>query len=296
LKTDTEPQVRKARLDAIGHDLEEFWTRAKEVAATQKSGADAGLQELEAKATLLQAVYLSLRGDAGDEQVAQSLADFGQRFPQQQALLPQAVRLRLGALLQLGRFGDAEEAVQQNAAALASENRSDALDSLAASFAKAGTRRKTEGDSASAAAAAGVALALYAVLDGTGTSADTRQQLAVARLHETTNDWDAAAAIYQEVLQTDGSSFVALRGLAHAEEKRGKNAAALRHWTAYTEKVRPGDPAWYQGQYEQARLMLAGGDKQRSCALLTTLRPSMPGLGDATLRGQLNELYQQACA
>jgi hypothetical protein len=114
-------------------------------------------------------------------------------------------------------------------------------------------------------------------------------------LHESAADWNAAAASYREVLQAEPNSVVALRGLARAEEQSGKTADALAHWVTYTEKVRPGDASWYEGQYQQARLLLSGGDKQRSCDLLTKLRPSMPGLGDATLRGQLNDLYQQAC-
>jgi tetratricopeptide (TPR) repeat protein len=227
--------------------------------------------------------------------VATSLADFSQRFPQQPDLLPQAVRLRLGALLQLGQFTDAEQAVAQNAEALAKENRPDAIEGLAASYAKAGTRRKAQGDAAGAAAAARVALSLYQVVDGAGGGADTKQKLAVARLQEATNNWEAAATIYREVLQTDGNSLAALRGLAHAEEEQGKAADALAHWAAYTEKSRPGDPGWYEGQYQQARLLLAAGDEHGSCELLTKLRPSMPGVTDVDLRAQLDALYKQAC-
>ena len=294
LKTDADPQARKARLEAIGQDLDKFWAQAKGLEAKQKTG-DPTLRELEAKATLLQAVYVSLRGEGGDEVVAKSLADFGQRFPQQQELLPQAVRLRLGALLQLGQFAAAAEAVKQNADALAKEDRPDAIEGLAAGYAKAGTRRKAQGDSAGADAAARVALALYQVLDSAGGRTETKQKLAVARLHESTSDWAAAAAVYREVLQTDASSLTALRGLAHAEEEQGKGPDALALWVTYTEKSRPGDPGWYQGQYQQARLLLAGGDKQRSCELLTKLRPAMPGLTDADLRTQLDALYKQAC-
>ena len=294
LKTDSDPQARKARLDAIGRDLDTFFVQVKEFKSKQK-GADVALQEIEAKATLLQAVYLSLSGDGGDEKMVVLLADFGQRFPQQTDLLPQAVRLRLSALLQLARFADAEQAVQTNAAALATENRPDAIEGLATSYAKAGSRRKAQGDAAGAETAARVALALYQVLDGAGTSGDTKQKLTVARLHESTNNWQAAAAIYREILQADGNSLVALRGLAHAEAEQGKTADALALWASYTEKSRPGDPSWFRGQYEQARLMVASGDKQKSCDLLTKLRPAMPGLTDTDLRGQLNDLHKQAC-
>lgn len=294
LKTDADPQARKARLDAIGRDLDAFSAQLKEFKAKQKT-PDPALQEIEAKATLLQAVYLSVSGDGGDEKMALLLADFTQRFPQQTDLQPQAARLRLTALLQLGTFGEAEQTVQQNAAALAKENRADAIEGLAIGYAKAGARRKGQGDAAGAESAAKVALALYGVLDGDGAGGDAKRRLSVARLHESSNDWAAAVRVYQDVLQADPNSLVALRGLAHAEAEQGNTAGALAHWVTYTEKSRPGDPGWFRGQYEQARLLLASGNKPKSCELLTKLRPSMPGLTDADLRGQFTELHKNAC-
>jgi tetratricopeptide (TPR) repeat protein len=223
------------------------------------------------------------------------LADFPQRFPQQPDLAPQAARLRLTALLQLGKFGDAEQAVHQNAEALAKENRRDAVEGLAVNYAKAGARRKSQGDTAAADSASRVALALYQVLDGASTGGDVKQQLAVARLHESTGNWQTAATIYRKLYEADGNSLVALRGLAQAEAEQGKAAEALSLWTTYTEKAKPGEAPWYRGQYEQARLLLATGDKTKSCELLTKLRPAMPGLTDAELRGQFTELHKQAC-
>jgi tetratricopeptide (TPR) repeat protein len=294
LKTDEDPQARNARLDAIGRDLDRLEAQAKQFKATQKGG-DVALQELEAKATLLRAVYLSLRGDSGDAQVATLLADFGTRFPSQTELRPQAVRLQLGALLALNRFAEAEQAVTQHGAALAAENRPEAVEGLATRYAKAGARRKTEGDAAGGEAASRVALALYALMATDGASGDLKQQLAVARLYEQTNDWDGAAKVYRAVLDDDGTSQIALRGLARTEEARGKTADALALWVTYTGKTKPGDLGWYQGQYQQARLLLAGGDKPRSCDILNKLKPAMPGLTDAELREQLNALYAKAC-
>jgi tetratricopeptide (TPR) repeat protein len=295
LKTDADPAARKARLDAIGKDLDLLSAEVKAYKATQKGGGDVELPELEAKATLLQAVYLSLQGDGGDEKTALLLADFGQRFPQQQDLVPQAARLRLGALLQLAKFSEAEQTVQQNADALAKEKRADAIEGLAVGYAKAGARRKGQGDAEGAASASRVALALYQVLDGDGAGGNAKKQLAVARIQESIGNWEAAATIYRAVLQQDGNSLLALRGLAQAEAQQGKTADALAHWTQYTEKSRPGDLGWFHGQYEQAQLLLAGGDRQKSCELLTKLRPSMPGLTDVELRNQFNDLNKRAC-
>jgi tetratricopeptide (TPR) repeat protein len=74
LKGDTEPSVRTARLDAIGQDLDAVDALSKQVAAQHK-GADVALQELQAKATLLRAVYVSLRASVRDVLESVSLAD-----------------------------------------------------------------------------------------------------------------------------------------------------------------------------------------------------------------------------
>ena len=151
LKTDTDPPARTA---PPGRDRRgsRRRRRAGEALQTQKT---AGV-----------ALPRSRRGDAaarrlhqpdqrrGDEQVVVLLADFDKRFPDQKDLLPQAVRLRLGALLQLGRFAEAEQAVTQFGPALAAENRSEQLAALASGFRKASARRKTDGDAAGSAAAA----------------------------------------------------------------------------------------------------------------------------------------------
>lgn len=290
LKGDGEPSARAARLEAIGADLDAVDALAAEVAKAQ--AGDVALQELQAKATLLRAVYLSLRGPGGDEAVVALLADFDTRFPQQTALWPQAVRLRLGALAALDRFADAEAAVQQHGAALRAEQRPEALDGLAATFSRAAARRRNEGDAAGSEAAARTALALYALVgDGGG----VKQQLAMANLRATTEDWAGAAAIYREVLAADPKSLVALRGLARAEEAQGRRAEALAHWAAYGASARPGDLPWFQAEYQQARLTVAQGDARAACARLTKLRPAMPGLTDLDLKRQLTELYEQAC-
>ncbi|MEO8601776.1 MAG: tetratricopeptide repeat protein [bacterium] len=292
LKGDSDPQARTARLEALGQDLDAVDAQAKALAAQQK-GADVALQELQAKATLLRAVYVSLRGPGGDEQVAVLLVDFDKKFPQQKDLLPQAVRLRLGALATLNRFADAAAAVQQYGAALQEEKRPEALETLAATYAKAAPRRKAEGDVPGSEAAARTALALYALAGAGG--GGVKQQLAMAQLRESTNDWAGAAKIYAEVLAADPNSLLALRGLARGDEAQGNTAAALAHWAAYGAKARPGDPAWYQAEYQQARLQLATGDKKAACDRLTKMRPAMPGLTDLDLKRQLNEVYGKAC-
>ena len=256
----------------------------------RRRARDVALQELEAKATLLQAVYLSLQGDGGDEKIGRAAGRLRHSAsPQQTDLVPQAVRLRLGALLQLGQFADAEQTVQQNAAALAKENRRDAVEGLAVGYAKAGSAPQEPGRRGGGRSASRVALG---ALSGARRRRRQRRRQAAAR-------GGAAARIDRQLggrgddlprrsCRRTATRCVALRGLAQAEAEQGKTADALAHWAQYTEKSRPGDPGWFQGQYEQARCSSPAGDKQKSCELLTKLRPSMPGLTDAELRGQFD--------
>lgn len=291
LKTDVEPAARGRRLDAIGADLDAV--DAQRRALGQPAAADAALEELGAKATLLRAVYLSLRAaPQADEQVAALLADFDQQFPTQQALLPQAVRLRLGALLPLNRYADAEQAVARFGPALAAEGRGEQLEGLADGFGRAAARRKAEGDAAGSEAAARTALALYGLL---GPETGTARRLAIAQLKENGGDPGGAADEYRAVIEADPNALLALRGLARVEEARGRTAEALAHWVTYTQRSRPGDLGWFQGEYQQARLTLVRGDKAAACERLQKLRPAMPGLTDADLRRQLGELHTQAC-
>jgi len=287
-----DPSQRGARLDAVGESLRRFWEQT--AAGAGKELGDVPLKEFEAKASLLKAVYLSLRGADGNAEVAKLLADFDQRFPGQKDLLPQAVRLRLAALRQLGRFEDAEAEMKAHAQALREENRTDAIEQLAAGFAKAGAQRRKDG-AADALAADRVALQLYGLIDGGPGTANVTRELTVARLNESTGNLAVARSIYERILADNGSSLTSLRGLARIAEQSHDRDAALHYWTRYTEVARPGDGAWYRGRYEQARLELAAGDKKRSCEMLEDLRPAMPGLSDAELRARLDTLYTKAC-
>ncbi len=294
LRGESDSPRREALLTSIGEDLERFWKQTKSGEAVKDLG-DVQLQEFKAKATLLQAVYLSLGGYDNDEEVVAVLADYGQRFPEQEEILPQALRLRLAALRRLDRFAEAAGDVARHAEALRQEGRPEALRALASGFAKASARTKAAGDAAGAEAASRVALRLYEISNGSDGPASTQQWATIARLHESTGNWDAAAAIYRELAGTDAGSLVALRGLARVEEARHNTAGALGYWAAYTEKVQPGGAGWFRGRYEQARLTLASGDRKGSCAILTELRAAVRRWNAAQLREPIGRLYTEAC-
>jgi len=284
---------RDQLLQAIGGDLERFRAQAAELRKAKDAGG-VPLDEFEAKAAVLQAIHVSLVDPNGAEKMLAALADFERRYPAQADLFAQVVRLRLGALQRLERWAEAEREVTQSAAVLREEGKAEALEKLATGFVKAGVRRKVRGEEEAAKQAEQVALRLYEVMDA-GSSGDNKQKLTLARLYQSNDEFEQAEKLYKEILQAQPATLPALRGLAHMAESRKQLDAALAYWKKYTETVRPGDPPWYDGHYQQARLTMARGDKAGSCKQLRDLRPAMPGLGDSELRQQLNALYAKAC-
>jgi tetratricopeptide (TPR) repeat protein len=287
------PAARSEHLTKIGEHLQVFWKQARALEKSKKSAGS--LPEVTAKATLLQAVYLSMQEEDHSAEVAELLADFDQRFPQQEDLLSQALRLRLVALRETGEVAEAERIVKSHAEVLSADPNQEALERLAVSFSKAGAKYKGIGDSEKARQADGVALALYGIIREPEGAAGDRRSLTIAQLYESTGDSDRAASTYEEILQESPKSLASLHGLARIAEKKNDTKTALDYWKRYTDAAQPGDAPWYRGHYQQARLTFAHGDAKHSCEMLTELRPAMPGLGDAELRRQLNELYDQVC-
>jgi TolA-binding protein len=294
LKSAPDAAARTTLLQQLGPELDRFDQRANAYAKTVKQG-DVPVREFQAKVTILRAVHIALSSQDGSAKIADLLADYATRFPEQRDLLPQAVRLRLDALREVGRFTDAEREMTAHAEALRSEGRVEALEKIATGYQKAAARREADGDAAGAKAATAVAQQLYQVLVTMDGGSNDRSKLVLARLSEST-DPARAEAIYKELQQGDkGTALAALRGLARVAEMRQQLPEAGAYWKQYTAATTPGDPPWYEGQYQQARVALARGEREGSCKILTDLRPAMPGLSDATLRQQLADLYKQAC-
>jgi tetratricopeptide (TPR) repeat protein len=290
LRSATDPAQRAALVARVGQDLERYRQQAKAYAAGE--GGDVALAELDAKVHLLAAVHAMAFGDGGDARAADMLVDFSARFPGQPELASQASRMRLGALLRARRYAEAEREVADHGELLAEEAQFDALRALAASYAETGRMSESRQE---AAAAARVAVALYGLVDRAGgASPNLRQKLSIAQLEEKAGNLDAAATAYGEVLDHNPGSVAALRGLARIAEARSEPERALEYWTAYTDKVRPGDAGWFRGQYEQARLHMVAGNPRETCRRLSALRTAMPVLQDERLRSLLKKLFDDA--
>jgi len=285
-------QERDALIAAIGKDLTRFNQLAVEYTDKGSKGA-MPLDDLHAKAAVMTAVYAMLVPNHDQEALA-ALADFEKKYPEHSDLFAQVVRLRLGALQRLRRFADAEAEVRQHGAVLRGEGQGESVEALANGFRKEGVRLKVRGDAAGGQAADQVALRLYELVLA-DSEVNNKTKLTLARLYQDSDDFPKATGLYQQVLNGDGNSLTALRGLARIAESEHQLGGALGYWQRFTKVVRPGDLPWYEGSYEVARLTLATGKKDQSCDQLNQLKPAMPGLTDADLRGKLDQLYKQAC-
>lgn len=284
---------RPAVLEAIGALLPAVDAGAR--ALRPGDGAPAAqIDQMLAKTAVMQAAYLGMTG-GGDEAILDAVRDYERTYPAHADLFPTVLRMRLEALRRLGRFAEADAEVTAHGAAFAPAELRETADALARLYSRAAARAARGSETVAADAARVVARKLYEIaLDG-GTSGKRTARLTLARLYEQTGAAGKAAPIYEELLRDDPAMLAARRGLAGLAEQRGDLPAALDQWGRFSAATRPGDPPWYEGQYQVARLTLASGDRTRSCTLLTELQPAMPGLGDADLRAKLGEIYGQAC-
>jgi len=285
---------RTALLKEIGPNLQKFDKQAAEYEKRGAKNDQVPLGQMRAKVAVMNAVYASLQPEPQEQLVLDALAGFEKKYPDQQELLPQVVRLRLNAEQHLGRFSEAEADVKAHGQLLRSTYGTAAIEDLAVAFVREGARRKSKEGAAVNQAAEQVALQLYELLVSDSESS-SKSKLTLARLYENTDQLKKAADLYGEILHANGDSTAALRGLGRIAEVEKRLPDALGYWQQLTKLMRGGDVGWYESQFEVARLTQAMGKKQESCEQLEQLKPAMPGLSDADLRKQLDTLYQQVC-
>jgi tetratricopeptide (TPR) repeat protein len=285
---------REALREAIAAGVRRFDQQAAGFDKRTVTSQQLPLNQMRAKVAIMKAVYLSLQPEPNDQGVIDALAGFDTRYPDQNDLLPEVVRLRLLAFQHAGRFADAEAEVKARGHILLASAGAPAIEELAGGFIREGARRTAKGDAAANRAAQQVALRLYEQLLS-DSDRSSKTELTVGHLYENAGEWQKAAAIYTKILQGNANSQAAMRGLARTAEAEKRPADAIGYWQQLGKTVRPGDAPWYEATYQVARLTEVMGRKKDACDQLEQLKPAMPGLNDAELRKKLDELYQQAC-
>jgi hypothetical protein len=88
---------------------------------------------------------------------------------------------------------------------------------------------------------------------------------------------------------------VSLAGLAQIAEVKGDQHQSLNYWEELLKDTQVGDPLWFRGSFEVARLHAAAGNKELSCKTLNGSRPVLARLGDQALKKKIQELTVQSC-
>lgn len=287
-----EPE-RATQLSKIGEEFDRYEQLAAAYEAKPRPNDETPVKQMRAKAAIMKAVYVKLQPPINHEAVIAAVVGFDDRYGPQDELLPQVVRLRLEAYQALGRFQEAKAQVSAQPAAVARLG-TEEIERLAVAYIREGARRSGRGDKQANEAAQQVALQFYEIL-ATDESGSSKSKLTLARLYENTGQLDKAKGLYTEVMDTKGESSSALRGLGRIAEKQQRLDDALGYWRKLVAGTRPGDFPWYESSYEVARLTSAIGRPEEACKQLEELKPTMPGLSDADLRGKLDGLYKGTC-
>jgi tetratricopeptide (TPR) repeat protein len=290
--TTREPQ-RKALLQKIGEQLDQFDAQATAYEGKARKDDPTPLKDMRAKAAVMRSVYLRQQPQVDQQAVLAALNGFETKYGPQEELLPQVVRIRLEMYQALGRFAEADAEVKGHPAEIAKLEPAQ-VEQLAVGFIREGAKRNSRGDTAANEAAQQVALRFYEGLT-TNEAPTAKRQLTLARLYENTGKLDKARELYQQVIDAQGDSASALRGLGRIAESEKRLDQAVGYWKRLVAGTRAGDFPWYESSYEVARLTQAQGKTEDACRQLTEMKPTMPGLSDADLRGKLDALYKQVC-
>lgn len=290
----------KAKRDALVKEIGELLPKVTQAAREmEKKGGDAATQahEILGKAAVLEVAYIAFdtKGDPkkNDERILAVLKDYEKIYPNRTELFGPVLKFRLEALEYLDLNTEAAQEWQAHGTALSGPDYQEAREQLAQRFVRASGRAKKRNDEAGAQAAQQLAVTLFEMNAGSA-NADAKKKLTLARLYQETGEPAKAKQVFEEILAADPNSLVAMKSLARLAEST-KDPTTLQQWQRYAAAGKPGDPVWYDGQYEIARFTLASGDKKKSCETLTQVRAAIMGLGDADLRKKLNEIYGEAC-
>jgi len=105
----------------------------------------------------------------------------------------------------------------------------------------------------------------------------------------------AVAALYEEVLKTDGASAEALGGAARAAAAQGDRAHALAYWRSVLDASPPGGTAWYEARVAQVTLLAEDGQKAQACELLRAARGRATSAGGDQLEARLRAMEPRVC-
>ena len=118
----------------------------------------------------------------------------------------------------------------------------------------------------------------------------------MAQLYLDTKQYDKAEIIYTDLEQKQGAyALVAIVGLAQVSEVRGDKKRALSLWEAMLKGTQVGDPLWFRGTFEVARLNDTLGNATQACKTVSSAQRMLKRLGDTSLKTKIQDFANQTC-
>jgi TolA-binding protein len=283
-----------------GSSLQAFW---KSTAALEKDNPEGAkqvpLQEYRGKVSVMNAAFLSKDADAHAKEILAFLQDFEKKYPEQKEAFAKVARMRLVAAEKAGRFVDLEKEVENIFTRFTPDQQKDLLAGLDKVLPNDVKTLEKQNDKENLLSAKRTLARLYAdrLQRGEPFAADESPQrfkYELAQMYLDVKDYDKAIPIYQE-LQQGAYSLVSLAGLAQIAEVKGDQRQSLGYWEELLKDTQVGDPLWFRGSFEVARLYAAAGNKDLSCKTINSSRPVLARLGDQALKKKIQELTVQSC-
>lgn len=290
-----EPELRQ-RLAA---SLERFWQDAAKFEKKSRGAISrVPLQDYRGKVSVMNAVFLSQDGQQKEEEIVSLLKDFEEKYSKQKAAFFTVARMRLGALVKLGHFEEAERDVKAALERFDKDEQKQLFAKLPDRLLREARRREAQGDTAAATAAKRAVALIYESRlrrqrDGEEPlSNQLKYQL--AQLYLDVGENDKALPLFEE-LQQGAYSLVALAGLGTIAGRAGDYQAALGYWRQMLKDTQVGDPLWFRGTYELAHLHHAMGNPEQACKVIGSARTMLSRLGDERLKKQIQEQVAHSC-
>jgi TolA-binding protein len=280
--------------------LQAFW---KNSAALEKENPAAAkqvsLQESRGKVSVMNAAFLSKDVDSNAKEILNLLQDFEKKYPEQQDAFAKVARMRLVASEKAGRFADLEKETDNIFTRFKPDEQKELLVGLDKVLSKDVKKLEKQNDKEALLAAKRTLARLYAdrLQRGTPFAEDESPQqfkYELAQIYLDVKDYDKAVPLYRE-LQQGAYSLVSLAGLAQIAEVKGDQRQSISYWEDMLKGTQVGDPLWFRGTFEVARLEAGLGDKENSCKTINGARPILTRLGEQGLKKKIQDLATQSC-
>jgi len=292
----TEKELRQRAATA----LQAFWKNTATLEKENPGGIkQVPLQEYRGKVSVMNAAFLSKDVDAHAKEILTFLEDFEKKYPDQHEAFAKVARMRLVAAEKAGRFDKLEEEVDNIFTRFPPSAQPELLAGLDKVLPKDIKQLEKKNDKENLLLAKRTLARLYAdrLQRETPFAEDESPQqfkYELAQMYLDVEDYEKAIPLYQE-LQQGAYSLVAQAGLAQIAEVKGDQKQSLVHWEEMLKGTQVGDPLWFRGTFEAARLYAATGNKDLSCKTVSGARPVLVRLGDQGLKKKIQDLAVQSC-